>query len=201
MNRVSGCCTRVSHYHSHKTVQIVSLAVRALKLVSTRVSMPAWSQAVASLVVRHTLLWCMHKPSPELSIFVLELKFLSPFKLLFSGIRAEATLDAILTTCFLTSGLSVLVPYIFGHARRSYNDQCGVFRVATVKFRTRDARTTHGDYRLEWGSLRLIPITYALYWMKHSRKWNWPWVYKGVPSVPAVIIVIKSGNTYFMQKL
>jgi len=32
------------------------------------------------------------------------------------------------------------------------------FRFGTVKFRARDARTMHGDYRLVWGTLRLAPI-------------------------------------------
>ena len=109
------------------------------------------------------------------SRFVLALKFSSPFKSLFSGIRGN-----IGCTCFLTCGAfrfgtvnfwarPTLVQWpVWGFpcchrkflgTRRSYNvrynDQCGAFRVVTVNVWARNTRTMHGDYWLVWGELDL----------------------------------------------
>jgi len=121
--------------------------------------MPAWflniqSQAVASLVVRHALLRCMHRPSPELSI-CLSAQVLVSLQVALNyrgniGRHIEETRGTFRcgTVNFRARDGTLQRP-VWG---------IRPFCVVTVKFRARDARTTHGDYRLVWGEPERAPI-------------------------------------------
>ena len=75
-----------------------------------------------------------------------------------SFLELQSTLDTILTTCFFTCGAFRVCAVKFRVCDACTTYQVWGFLCLQHKIQICDARTTHGDYRLVWGLLRLAPI-------------------------------------------